>query len=186
MIPQPEKSSTLGATATFDAIQKRVSGLRPIAIPHHKDLTVSFETVVTDSGQYMYDHFHFSEATRCNGFLLCSGVIGTGEKGQLPEDIEAEFRNAWARIGELLKACGMGYGDIVEYTSYHVGLHANIGKFMSVRDEFLSEPWPAWTAIGITELAIPGAHVEIRVTAKERSSPMNSSSRASVAAESPR
>ena len=37
---------------------------------------------------------------------------------------------------------------------------------MAVRDEFLSEPWPAWTAIGITELAMPGAHVEIRVTAK--------------------
>ena len=40
-----------------------------------------------------------------------------------------------------------------------------MGEFMSVRDEFLSEPWPAWTAIGITELAIPGARVEIRVTA---------------------
>jgi enamine deaminase RidA (YjgF/YER057c/UK114 family) len=40
-----------------------------------------------------------------------------------------------------------------------------MGDFMSVRDEVLSEPWPAWTAIGISELAIPGARVEIRVTA---------------------
>jgi enamine deaminase RidA (YjgF/YER057c/UK114 family) len=37
---------------------------------------------------------------------------------------------------------------------------------MKVRDEFLKAPWPAWTAIGITELAIPGAHVEIRVLAR--------------------
>ena len=127
---------------------------------------MSFENVVTDSGLFMYDNFHFSEASKCNGFLLCSGVIGTGNNGKLPQDIKEEFRNTWMGIGRLLEECGIGYDDIVEYTSYHVGLHANMGDFMSVRDEFLSEPWPAWTAIGITELAIPGAHVEIRVTAK--------------------
>jgi enamine deaminase RidA (YjgF/YER057c/UK114 family) len=38
---------------------------------------------------------------------------------------------------------------------------------MKVRDEFLSEPWPAWTAIGVSELAVPQAHVEIRVTARK-------------------
>ena len=127
---------------------------------------MSFENVVTEAGQFMYDNFHFSEASKCNGFLLCSGVIGTGNNGKLPQDIKEEFRNAWMGIGRLLAECEIGYDDIVEYTSYHVGLHANMGDFMSVRDEFLSEPWPAWTAIGITELAIPGAHVEIRVTAK--------------------
>ena len=127
---------------------------------------MSFESVVTDSGQFVYDNFHFSEATRSNGFLLCSGVIGTGKNGGVPEDLKEEFRNAWTGIGRLLAACDIGYADIVEYTTYHVGLQAHIADFMSVRDEFLAEPWPAWTAIGITELAVPGAHVEIRVTAK--------------------
>jgi enamine deaminase RidA (YjgF/YER057c/UK114 family) len=127
---------------------------------------MSFEAVVTQSGKFVYDNFHFSEATKSNGFLFCSGVIGTGEKGKLPEDIKEEFRNAWSGIGKLLAQCNLGYNDIVEYTSYHVDLHANMPGFMSVRDEFLSEPWPAWTAIGITDLAIPGAHVEIRVMAK--------------------
>ena len=127
---------------------------------------MSFETVVTNSGKFMYDNFHFSEATKSNGFMLCSGVIGTGDKGKLPEDIREEFRNAWGGIGKILAECNLSYDDIVEYTSYHVDLQANMGDFMSVRDEFLCEPWPAWTAIGITELAVPGAHVEIRVTAK--------------------
>jgi enamine deaminase RidA (YjgF/YER057c/UK114 family) len=127
---------------------------------------MSFEAVVTDSGKFVYDNFHFSEATKSNGFLLCSGVIGTGEKGKLPDDIKEEFRNAWSGIGKLLAECDIGYDDIVEYTSYHVGLQAHMRDFMTVRDEFLSQPWPAWTAIGITELAVPGAHVEIRVIAK--------------------
>lgn len=129
---------------------------------------MGIETVVTESGRFMYDNFHFSEATRSNGFLFCSGVIGTGKGGEIPEDIKQEFRNAWEGIGRLLSASGIGYEDILEYTSYHVGLHTTVSDFMAVRDEFLSEPWPAWTAIGITELAIPGAHVEVRVTAKLR------------------
>jgi enamine deaminase RidA (YjgF/YER057c/UK114 family) len=91
-------------------------------------------------------------------------------KGKLPEDIAEEFRNAWIGIGKLLAESNIGYADIVEYTTYHVGLQANMESFMSVRDEFLSEPWPAWTAIGITELAVLGAHVEIRVTAKLKDS----------------
>jgi enamine deaminase RidA (YjgF/YER057c/UK114 family) len=127
---------------------------------------MSIDTVVTDSGQFMYDNFHFSEATRSNGFLLCSGIIGTGDKGKVPDDIKEEFRNAWTGIGKLLASCDLGFADIVEYTSYHVGLQATMGDFMAVRDEFLSEPWPAWTAIGITELAVPGAHAEIRITAR--------------------
>ena len=68
---------------------------------------MSIETVVTASGQFMYDNFHFSEATKCNGLLLCSGVIGTGAKGQLPEDIKEEFRNAWRGIERLLAECNI-------------------------------------------------------------------------------
>ena len=37
---------------------------------------------------------------------------------------------------------------------------------MKVKDRFIKDPFPAWTAIGTTELALPGALVEIRVTAR--------------------
>jgi len=127
---------------------------------------MSIESVVTPSGQFAYDRMHFSEAVKENGFLFCSGVIGTGEKGKLPNDLAAEFHNAWRKVGEVLREGGAGYADIVECTSYHIGLSDHIQLFSSVRDEYLSEPWPAWTAIGISELAIPGAHVEIRITAR--------------------
>ena len=94
---------------------------------------MGFEPVVTETGQFMYDNFHFSEASRCNGFLLCSGVVGTGPRGKLPEDLKEEFRNAWKGIGRLLAECNLGYQDIVEYTSYHVGLQATARDFMEVR-----------------------------------------------------
>jgi enamine deaminase RidA (YjgF/YER057c/UK114 family) len=125
-----------------------------------------FKPVVSESGRFMYDNYHFSEAADCDGLLYCSGVIGTGADHKIPEDASEEFRNAWQGVGAVLKEAGMGYENIVEITSYHVGLQSLMADFMSVRDEFLSEPWPAWTAIGITELAVPQARVEIRVTAR--------------------
>jgi len=124
------------------------------------------KTIVRAEAQGMYDNFHFAEAVESDGFLFCSGIIGTGEGGKVPEDISEEFRNAWSSVVSILNHAGTDSSSIVEFTSYHVGLQSHMGKFMAVRDEFLKAPWPAWTAIGISELAVPGAHVEIRVTAK--------------------
>jgi enamine deaminase RidA (YjgF/YER057c/UK114 family) len=126
-----------------------------------------FKSIVTPAGGLLYDHYHFSEAALCHELLLCSGVIGTSADGKIPDHPEQEYRNAWQSISAVLAEAGMGLENIVEYTSYHVGLQDQMATFMSVRDEFLSEPWPAWTAIGITELAVPGARVEIRITARK-------------------
>lgn len=127
---------------------------------------MSIKSVVTESGKYSYENFHFSQATVCNGMVYCSGVVGSNAKGRMPETLEEEFENAWRSIGEILEASGSSYSNIVEYTSYHIGMQSHIAAFMAIRDKFVSAPWPAWTAIGTTELAMPGAHVEIRVVAR--------------------
>ena len=129
---------------------------------------MSIETVVPESGKSAYKNFHFSQAVKSGGLLVCSGQIGTNPDYSVPENAEDEFRNAWAAVGVVLKEAGLGFEDIIEYTSFHVNLSKHIQTFMKIRDEVLSEPWPAWTAIGITELAVPGARVEIRVIAHIR------------------
>ncbi len=125
---------------------------------------MSRDVIVPEPDQRQYKNFHFASAVRSSGLLLCSGQIGAGADG-IPDSAEEEFQNAWKAIGKVLEEAGLTYDDILEYTSYHVNMHDDLGTFMKVRDKFISEPWPAWTAIGITELAIPGARVEIRVTA---------------------
>ena len=52
---------------------------------------------------------------------------------------------------------------IDEMTTFHVGVLEHIATFMHVKDGFVKEPYPAWTAVGVTELAF-GALVEIKVT----------------------
>ena len=128
---------------------------------------MAIDVIVPDKDKGLYDNWHFAPAVRSANLVFCSGQIGGNEDGSVPESAEDEFRNAWNNVGSVLKAAGLSFDNIIEYTSFHVNLNDHVQTFMKVRDEFLSEPWPAWTAIGITELALPGARVEIRVTASK-------------------
>lgn len=127
---------------------------------------MSRHVILPEANRRAYESFHFAPAVRAGNLLILSGQIGLDERGRIPESAEDEFRNAWRAIGAILGHAGLGFGDVVEYTSYHVGLQANLQAFMKVRDEFISEPWPAWTAIGVSELAVGGARVEIKLVAR--------------------
>ena len=125
------------------------------------------DIIVPSQDKALYENFHFASATRAKGLVMCSGQIGTTSGGGVPESAEDEFRNAWLSVGRVLSAAGLGFGDIAEITSFHVGLRDHLAVFMKVKDEFVKEPYPAWTAIGVSELAVPGARVEIKVVASE-------------------
>ena len=128
---------------------------------------MTIDVIVPDQDKGLYEKWHFAQAVRSADFVVCSGQIGANQDGSVPDSPEDDFRNAWNNVGRVLEEAGLGFDNIIEYTTFHVGLNDHVQTFMKVRDEFLSEPWPAWTAIGITELALPGARVEIRVTAQK-------------------
>ena len=123
------------------------------------------QIILPESARAAYEGFHFAPAVRKGNLILCSGQIGIGPDGKVPASPEAEFRNAWEAVGRILREAGLSFDDILEFTTFHVGLQDHLPTFMKIKDEFVSEPWPAWTAIGVSELAVPGARVEIRVTA---------------------
>jgi enamine deaminase RidA (YjgF/YER057c/UK114 family) len=66
----------------------------------------------------------------------------------------------------ILVQAGIEACNIVEITTYHVGLKQHLGAFVKAKDEFIAEPYPAWTAIGVSELLTDGALGEIRAIAK--------------------
>ena len=57
------------------------------------------------------------------------------------------------------------WADVVELNSYHVGLRAQAEILIAIAGEFLSDPYPAWTAVGVTELFDEEAVVEISCVA---------------------
>lgn len=83
-------------------------------------------------------------------------------------DPEAQFATAFEALKAILAEAGAGLPDVVELTTYHVDMGRHMETFMKVRDRYFAEPWPAWTAIGVSELIVPGGLVEIRAVAVER------------------
>ena len=131
---------------------------------------MSRETVIPKGMEAYYERLHFAPAVRDGEFVLCSGQIGVEPDGQVSSDPEKQFTSAFEGVKTVLEAAGASLDDVVEMTTYHVGLQQHIRTFGAVKDRFIQEPYPAWTAIGITELALPGALVEIRVVARVFSS----------------
>jgi enamine deaminase RidA (YjgF/YER057c/UK114 family) len=116
----------------------------------------------------IYDAYAFSPAVIDGEYLRCSGMIGLRPDLSVPEDPNAQFTLAFENLRGLLAEAGLRLSDVVEMTSYHVGLKAHMHAFLAVKNQFMTAPHAAWTAVGISELAVPGALVEIQVVARRK------------------
>ncbi|HJP36019.1 MAG TPA: RidA family protein [Gammaproteobacteria bacterium] len=126
------------------------------------------QRIIPDSMKAFYDGFHFAPAVVDGDHVRCSGVIGMNlADHSCPDDPAEQFDLAFRNLKEVLDAAGVTFADVVEMTTFHVGLQSHFETFLGVKDRYINEPYPAWTAIGISELVIPGSLVEIRVTARK-------------------
>jgi len=102
------------------------------------------------------------------------GILAEGKRvifvsGQGPEDVKADMetqmRQTFERIGKVLEAGGASFENVVMMRSFFVHLARDLPVYRKVRKEFLKKPYPASTAVGTTELAIPGLDIEIEAIA---------------------
>ncbi|MFL0180815.1 MULTISPECIES: RidA family protein [unclassified Mycobacterium] len=124
------------------------------------------KVVIPEWMKPIYDNFHYAPAVIVGDQLRCSGMIGIRPDMSVPADPTEQITLAFENLRGLLGEVGLTFADVTEMTTYHVGLSAQIDNFVAVKDTFVAAPYPAWTAVGISELAIPGAVVEIRITAQ--------------------
>ena len=116
-------------------------------------------------GASVFDRFGYAAAVKANGVLYVSGQIGLNADGSLPDDDQTQFANAFDRLDAILRTAGAGFSDIVDLVSYHVGIHDHFADFVAVKARYVPEPFPAWTAIGVSALARPGLVIEIKAIA---------------------
>lgn len=102
------------------------------------------------------------------------GIVAEGSKvvfvsGQGPKDydadMETQMRQTFDRIEEVLKEAGAGWENVVILRSYFVHMLRDLPAYRKVRKEYLKKPYPASTAVGTPELAIPGLEIEIEAVA---------------------
>lgn len=115
---------------------------------------------------HLVDDWHFSPVLETGEFIFLSGVTGAGPDLTVAADPETQIRDTFEFLKEHLASANLTFDDVVEMTTYHVGLREHLSVFMKVKDEYVSPPYPAWTAIGVSELITEGTIVEIRLIAR--------------------
>ena len=135
--------SAEGAALTADPSTALRTGLRPAGAP---SADVGYSPAILASGQKtLY-------------------ISGQGPK-DLNADMETQIRQTFDRIGLLLEAGGATFANVVIIRSYWVHMLRDLPIFRKVRQDYLVKPYPASTAVGTPELAIPGLELEIEAVA---------------------
>lgn len=94
----------------------------------------------------------YSQGILANGFLFASGQIpidpATGEiKG---ENITQQAELVMNNVGEILKAAGITYGDVVKTTCFLADM-ADFGAFNAVYEKYFTGK-PARSCVAVKEL----------------------------------
>jgi enamine deaminase RidA (YjgF/YER057c/UK114 family) len=120
-------------------------------------------SMATTAARYQYSPGVIVPA---GNLLLVSGQIGRDTSGKVVLDPEQQFVAAFENLLSILVEAGATMANLVEITTFHTSM-TDLAVFAEVKARYLdTTPYPAWTAIGTTELALPGVRVEIRAIAR--------------------
>ncbi|MWD29000.1 RidA family protein [Aquicoccus sp. SCR17] len=105
----------------------------------------------------------FSKTRKVGSTLYLSGELGFDADGKIPEGIEAQTRNCFARIRATLEGEGMSLSNVVSCTCFLTD-KADFAAFNAAYAEHFSDPLPVRTTI-LSGLMID-ARVEITIIAE--------------------
>jgi enamine deaminase RidA (YjgF/YER057c/UK114 family) len=115
--------------------------------------------------KFLYENYHFSQATRAGDIIWVSGQVGIDANMHPGKGLTEQARLAFTNLKTVLEAAGASLVDVVELLTFHIDLRGGSAEFGAVKDEFFTSDYPSWSAVGVTQLALPELLVEIRAVA---------------------
>ena len=107
----------------------------------------------------------YSQAIIANGFVYTAGQLGSDPKtGALVEgDIVAQAEQALKNVEAVLKAAGVGMGDVVKTTVFLADMN-DFAKMNEVYSKRFKQPYPARSTVQVARLP-RDAKIEIETVA---------------------
>jgi enamine deaminase RidA (YjgF/YER057c/UK114 family) len=110
------------------------------------------------------DEWGFADAVVTGDTIYLSGVVAGLRPGET--DLQVAYDRAFQRIGKILERAGAGWDDVVDITSFHTDLKAQMPAIVAVKNKYVHAPPPAWTAIQVVRLIPDNGITEIKIVAK--------------------
>jgi enamine deaminase RidA (YjgF/YER057c/UK114 family) len=123
------------------------------------------DAIVPPAWADFYAATNIPAAVKVGGTLRFIGHTGDRADGSFAAQAEEQIRQSFSNVASTLAECGATWADVVEINSFHVHFADHREAELTVAAEFLVAPYPAWSAVGITELFEPEALYEIRCVA---------------------
>lgn len=102
----------------------------------------------------------YSQAIRAGSTLYLSGQIGLDPATmQVVDGIDAQIHRVFCNLQAVAAAAGANLDDAVKLTAFLTDL-AHFGRLNEIMAEYLKPPYPARSAVGVSQLP-RGALVEI-------------------------
>lgn len=106
----------------------------------------------------------YVQAMKTGGFIYTSGQLGIDvSTGKLAEGVEAQTHASMKNVGEVLKAAGARYADIVKTTIFVTDL-ADFQTVNAIYAGFFKDGYPARSCVQVAALPLGGL-VEIEAVA---------------------
>jgi len=106
----------------------------------------------------------FSDAIVTGDTIYISGVVAGVREGET--DLRIAYTRAFERIGGILKNAGASWDDVVDITTFHTDLTTQMPAIVAVKNNYVKQPFPAWTAIQVSRLIPTNGITEIKIVAK--------------------
>jgi enamine deaminase RidA (YjgF/YER057c/UK114 family) len=130
--------------------------------PPSNPMPKTFTAIVPPSLKAASETYQFSPAARIGDQILISGIVGADAEGRLPPDFRSQAENVFTTLEAILKEAGATLADVASLHSYHVGeLNSQLRELVDIKATRIQAPHPIWTGVGVTQLGVPGALLEI-------------------------
>lgn len=97
----------------------------------------------------------YAPAVRFENLVFCAGQVGRDTNMNVINDPEKQFEACWDNLATVLSAAGCSFEDVVEMTTYHVGLQQHIHTFRKVKDRIFPAEHARGLALASLNLPIP-------------------------------
>ena len=117
----------------------------------------------------MQEKYGFSDAVIVGDMIYLSGVVAGFAPGET--DMVPAYDRAFRHIGKILARAGASWADVVDVTTFHTDVKAQLDAMNTARARYMKAPYPAWTAIGVSRLLPDTGLTEIKVIARKPAKP---------------
>ena len=122
-----------------------------------------------DEGERRFqEQWGYADAVIAGDTIYLSGVVVGQREG---EALEAAYDRTYRRIGETLRRAGASWDDVVDITSFHTDVSAQMEAIVAVHRRYVRAPFPAWTAIDVDRLIPERGITEIKIVARRPAAP---------------